>query len=37
MINDIIKITIEQNDGIAVTLPYNPVYIEKLKGIKGHR
>ena len=32
-----IKITIRQSGKISVTLPYNPIYIKKLKSIKGYR
>jgi site-specific recombinase XerD len=37
MRNNRIKITTGQKGKITVTLPYNPIYIEKIKGIKGHR
>jgi len=37
MEKDIIKISISPSGEIEVTLSYNPVYIKKLKGIKGHR
>jgi hypothetical protein len=32
-----IRINKKQKEKISVTLPYNPIFIEKLKGIKGHR
>ena len=34
---NVVKISSRQGGKITVTLPYNPIYIEKLKGIKGHR
>jgi len=37
MRNNRIKITTGQKGKITVTLPDNPIYIEKIKGIKGHR
>ena len=37
MKGNIIKITIGENRKVKVTVPYNPIYIKKLKDIKGHR
>jgi len=37
MRGNVVKISSRQGGKITVTLPYNPIYIEKLKGIKGHR
>jgi len=34
---DTIRITSSLAGKILVILPYNPIYIEKLKGIKRHR
>jgi len=32
-----IEITIGQEDKITVFIPYNPIYIEKVKSIRGYR
>jgi len=34
---DRIEVTCRHSGEIAVVLPFNPIYIEKLKEIEGHR
>ena len=37
MVKGLKKVSLEKSGKIEVAIPYNPKYIKKIKGIKGHR